>query len=357
VTSKGEALFVTSSATRRGAEVEALELARALRELDERPVDIAALAPSDGETSLDVDVLGSASLTASTLLALRRRASGVGVVVAFGSRTLPACALALLGSGVPFVYRSIGNPGDWVRGRVHRARTATLMRRATRVVALWQGAADALRGLYGLDAEDIAVIPNARDACRFVPPTPAQRARARRDLGIEDRTPLVASIGALVPEKAVELAIGAVGRLQSVRLVVAGSGSGRASLEGLAAGIPGSRISFVGPVDDVVPILHAADAVVIASQTEGIPGVAIEALLCGVPVVATDVGGLREVIADGRNGCIVPSGDVDAITTALQAVVQTEFPRGDALHHAAEARFSLATVAQQWAALLDEVAA
>ena len=107
--------MVISSTARRGAELEGVALAEQLRAAG-RPADVVALAAGG---ALEVPVLGRRPLGISTLRALRRRARHRRVVIAYGSSTLPACATALAGTGVPFVYRSIGDPAAWVRGRVH----------------------------------------------------------------------------------------------------------------------------------------------------------------------------------------------------------------------------------------------
>ena len=86
------------------------------------------------------------------------------------------------------------------------------------------------------------------------------------------------------------MAIAAIARLPDHLLVVAGDGPLRHEAERLAAAEAPGRVMFLGEVGDVIPVLHAVDAVVITSEAEGMPGVAIEAALCGLPVVATDVG-------------------------------------------------------------------
>ena len=103
------ALFVVSSTNRRGAEIQAMTIATGLAT---RGFDIrtAALTAGTHGDQLDVPTLGPTARSLPTLRALRRGAHDVDVVVAYGSSTLPACALALFGTGVPFVYRNIGDP-------------------------------------------------------------------------------------------------------------------------------------------------------------------------------------------------------------------------------------------------------
>ena len=100
--------------------------------------------------------------------------------------------------------------------------------------------------------------------------------------------PPIAFIGTLSGEKRIDLAIAAIAKLPDHVLVVAGDGPLRHEAERQAAAEAPGRVMFLGEVRDVIPILHAVDAVVITSEAEGMPGVAIEAALCGLPVVATD---------------------------------------------------------------------
>jgi glycosyltransferase involved in cell wall biosynthesis len=286
----GRVLLVTASARRRGAEIQATQLAPRLQALGWR-VDVAALHAGTDGSMLDVAILGSRRLGPATLLALRRRARLADIVIAYGSATLPACAIALVGTGIPFLYRSISDPGHWLRGPLHRQLTRLQYKRAAGVVVLWPGAAESLVRLLGVDRDRITVIPNARDADEFHPPTPNERAAARKKCGLGDE-PVVAFIGAASPEKRLDLAIDTVAQLPGHTLLVAGDGQGLARARDQAHDLLGERVVFVGEVDDVRSVLHAADVVLITSDVEGMPGVAIEAGLCGVPVVATSVGAI-----------------------------------------------------------------
>jgi glycosyltransferase involved in cell wall biosynthesis len=251
--------------------------------------DVAALAPGSGST-LDVPVLGTTPLAPATLRALRRRARAVDVVVAYGSSTLPACALGLVGTRTPFVYRSIGDPRAWVRGGLHRRRTAWMMRRAARIVALWPGGRDAIVELYGVGPERIDVIPNARGAAEFRPATPEARASARERFGVAEDATVVAFIGSLTEEKRPYLAVDAVGHLSDATLLLVGDGPLRPSVEQRGAKIAGDRVKMLGALNPLTDVYAAADVVLSTSSTEGMSGVLIEAGLSGVPVCATAVG-------------------------------------------------------------------
>jgi glycosyltransferase involved in cell wall biosynthesis len=294
-------LIVLTSNARRGAEIEGSRLASELQGLG-ADAQALCLAPATGASVLDLPVLGSKPLAVSTLRALRSRARQCDVVIAFGSSALPACALALTGTGVPFVYRSIGDPGAWVRGQLHRWRTRVLMRRAAHVVALWPGAATSLRALYGVDPGRLSVIPNARSSDEFRPPTAPERAEARAQLGLPAGALVVGCVGSISSEKRLDLAVDAIARLDGVHLLVVGDGPERAEIEDRASAALRGRVSFTGVLDDVTPAYRAIDALLLTSRTEGMPGVVIEAAMSGVPVVASDVGAVRSMFDTGIDG-------------------------------------------------------
>ena len=341
----GSQLHVVVSTQRRGAEVFADDLVTELRRRDV-PADLVALA-----------ALGRRPLDRSTLLALRRAGAASSVVVAHGSRTLPACTLALAGTGTPFVYRSIGDPRAWSDHGVRRARTALMLRRARIVVALWAGAAETMITRHGVPAERVRVVPNGVAAHRCpVPDDDARRsARARLDLPID--APVVAFVGSLTTEKRVEHAIDAVARDDELHLLVVGDGPRRGELAAHAARVAPRRVHFAGVQPDIAPILAAADAVVLTSRTEGMPGVLIEAGLAARPTVAYDVGGVAEVVVDGETGLLVPAGDVTALTGALRTVVDDPGSLGAMARRRCLERFEIGVVGGQWAMILDEMAA
>ena len=348
-------LFVLTSTNRRGAEIEGLGVADGLRE---RGLDVhaAALAVGAHKGQLPVRVLGPSARSLQTLRALRREARSVDVVVAYGSSTLPACAIALIGTRVPFVYRSIGDPGQWVRGGLHRARTASLMRRAVHVAALWPGAADSIRRLYRLPADRVSVVTNARDSYALRPATADERAAARTQFGIDGDAPCVAIIGALSEEKQLDVALQAIAHMPGLQVLIAGEGPRRHALESLAETILAGRYRFLGAVNDIGAVLHAVDAIVLTSRTEGLPGALIEAGLCGIPAVSTDVGGVREIVEDGETGRLVPIGDVAATAAALAAVLERGVEMGTAARLRCAQRFDTERALDQWEALLRGLA-
>jgi glycosyltransferase involved in cell wall biosynthesis len=357
----GRALQLVVSDQRRGAETFAVDLSA---ELGRQGVDapVVALTGSLQPDSLPVRSIGARALAPSTLRSLRRavqRDGQVGAVVAHGSRTLPASAIALAGTGIPFAYRSIGDPRAWSASGGRRLRTTLLLRRAALVTALWPGAADALMARHGVPAARVRVVPNGVPAARCPVPTAEDRAAARARFGVPDGAAVVGFVGALTAEKCVGAAIAAVGRLPGVHLVVAGDGPERGALAARATAEAPGRVAFVGVVPGARPVLAASDVLVLPSRTEGMPGVLIEAGLSGVPVVASTVGGVPEVVADGETGVLVPPGDADALAAALRRVLDdggaVDGPMGRAGRERCLARFEIGVVAARWADILSEL--
>ena len=351
---------VLTSDLRRGAETFAVDLAA---ELDRRGWDapVLALAPSGRPDALPVPALGppaGSALRVRTLRALRARAAAAGTVaVAHGSRTLPACALGLAGTGVPFVYRGIGDPRVWSGRGLRRWRTSLLLRRPALVTALWPGAADALLAQHGVPRSRVRIAPNAVPAARCPVPTAADRAAARARFGLPEDAPVAGYVGSLTAEKQVGVAVAATGRLDGTWLLVAGDGPDRDALAAQAGTDAPGRVVFAGVTAGPGPVLAAADAVVLPSRTEGMPGVLIEAGLAGRPAVASAVGGVGEVVADGETGVLVPPGDVTALAAGLARALG---PDGQALGRAARdrclARFEIGAAGALWAEILAEVA-
>jgi glycosyltransferase involved in cell wall biosynthesis len=349
-------LHLVSSTDRRGAETAALSIAHALAERYGHRSEVVALAPG-GSGGLGLPTLGPSRFAPSGLWSLRRRAQAVEVVVAHGSSTLPAAALALAEGGAPWVYRSIGDPLAWVNTPARRARVRLALARAASVVALWPAAAVHWHEALGVPAARVAVISNACPAGHFATASAAQRAEARAALGLAEDLPVALCLGALSPEKRVDLAIAAVARMDDVVLVVAGDGPRRAALEAEARRSAPGRVRFLGELADPRVALAAAEVLVVPSDTEGQPAVAIEAGLSGLPVVATRVGGLAEIVDDGRSGFLVPPGDVAALAGAVRAALADGPAMGEAGRRACRTRFDLDVVAAEWDRLLRSAAA
>ena len=350
----GPVLQVITSTNRRGAEIFATDLGDALQ-VRGREISTVALAPRTSEDPLPVPTLGRRSLGASTLRALRRRIKATPFVVSHGSRALPACAVASYGTGRQFVYRTIHDGVSFAHAPTRRARVALYLRRASAVVALWPGTADLFMRRYGVPASKIHTIANAAPAARF-PIVDAERRRAARArFGVAPDERVILYLGWLAPEKFPADTIGACAAVGDARLVVAGEGPDRALLEQAARDVAPARVRFVGLVRHPEEALAIADVVLLPALAEGMPAVLIEAGLSGLPVVATDVGAVREVVLDGDTGLVVPPGNPVAMTSALRDVLAAPAALGRRAHEHCLAHFEIGVVAAAWDDLLGEL--
>jgi len=360
-TRSARVLQLITSTDRRGAEVFATQLDGALAERG-WPVETVALWPGasgGGSDGLDLPSLGARRRDPRALVALRRRAAEAGVVVGHGSSTLPFATAGLLGTGTPFVYRSIGDPAFWGSSPARRARVGAALRRAAGVVALWPGAAEVIADRYHVPADRLHVIPTGVPTDRFSPTAPDGRiaARVALDVGLEPDRPTVLLLGALSAEKNPLAAVEALATLTDAQLLIAGSGPMADAVAERARTVAPGRVHLLGSVAEPAALLAAADVLVLPSRTEGIPAVAIEAALAGLPVVAARVGGIPEVVVDGETGVLVDSPTPFRIAQALEAALAAGPTLGAAARTRALARFGLDVVADRWDAVLAGILA
>jgi glycosyltransferase involved in cell wall biosynthesis len=176
----------------------------------------------------------------------------------------------------------------------------------------------------GLRRVDITTIRNA-----VTPPILKSRTEARGELGLPHDVPVALCLARMERPKRHDLLLDAWRVLPGEPiLLLAGDGSQRSQLEQRARPIR-DRVRFLGNRSDVPTLLAAADVTVLISDSEGLPLAILESLAAGRPVVASDVGGVREVLQTGGGRC-VPPGDVEAITAALKEMLHDEAARTQA---------------------------
>jgi glycosyltransferase involved in cell wall biosynthesis len=211
----------------------------------------------------------------------------------------------------------------------HAAAARWLRRCADVVVAVSQASAERLDAAGG--PPGTRVVPNA-----VTPPPAVERSAARAALGLADDVPVALCLARVVPQKRHDLLVRAWDAVPAPAvLVCAGDGPLLPGLREAAAARDG-RVLVLGERSDVPLLLAAADALVLASDWEGLPMAVLEAMSVGLPLVATDVDGLREAVGDDA-GVLVPPGDPAALGAALAALL-SDAPRRRRAGAAARAR-------------------
>ncbi len=194
------------------------------------------------------------------------------------------------------------------------------------VAAISEGVARALVRA-GVARNRIVIIPSGVDCRRFAPPAAAVRQQARAALGLLPGDIAIGTTGALVARKghtvlleAMALAGRAPAQAASGRLhcFIAGAGPLRDQLAQRILELDlAAQVTLLGPLEDPLPLLNALDIFVMPSLSEGMGVAALEAAATGLPVVASAVGGLPEVVDDGRTGVLVTPEQPEELATAL----------------------------------------
>lgn len=182
----------------------------------------------------------------------------------------------------------------------------------------------------GVARERIAIIPSGVDCARFRPPTVSERERARGELGLTETEVAVGTAGMLEPRKGHRYLIEAMAMLHGdaemtgarkvtgARCFIAGGGKLAAELaEQVRQHRLGDSIRMMGMVEDSRALLWALDIFAMPSLQEGLGVAALEAMACGLPVVASAVGGLAEAVEDERTGIKVAAGDARGLADAI----------------------------------------
>lgn len=239
----------------------------------------------------------------------------------------------------PILFTEHGRHFPDVTGRKRRIVNRLLLERRDRVVAVGGAVREALIRNEGIPADRIEVVHNGIDLARFSSAA-VDRQATRLELGI-GRDDLVAILVArLDPLKDHATAIRAfarvVGRRPDAHLLLVGDGPERDAIRAriAEAGLE-QCVRMLGQRDDVPRLLGASDLALLTSRSEGIPLTLLEAMAAGLPIVATDVGGVGEVVEPGVTGFLVPAGDDGAIADRMLAVSQ---PGGDSGVSAARSR-------------------
>ncbi|HEY8039514.1 MAG TPA: glycosyltransferase family 4 protein [Polyangiaceae bacterium] len=220
------------------------------------------------------------------------------------------------------------------------------LRRADACVAISEHVRAVAEARAPWAAGKMRVVPNGVDTERFAPRP-----------GSREETFTFALVGRLERRKGVDVALDALAQVPGARLDIAGEGEERRALEARARTL-GSRVRFHGRVADTRPLLARADAALCSSRAEGLGIALLEAMAMARPVVGFAVGGVPEVVEDGRTGLLAPAGDVAALATRMrEAVASRDRMRelGEAARSRVMERFSVGAMCRGYAAVYAEL--
>jgi glycosyltransferase involved in cell wall biosynthesis len=321
-------LHVDSERTWRGGERQVLELMRRQRTRGDEPHLAAprgsvllSRASSEGFPGHAVPMRGAWDIGSAFALAGLHRRLRPDVVHWHAARAHALGAIASLIAPGParVLSRRVDFP---VRGSVGSRLLYGLRRDAT--IAISEGVRDALV-LSGLDPASLAVVRSGIDLTPF--DVPFDRSVIRSRLGIHEGDFLVLQVAALAPHKSQKDLLDAarivLAERPEARIWVAGEGILRDELERQHGALDlGDRVRLLGFRDDVPDLLRSADLFCVSSYLEGMGTATLDAMAVGLPVVATRVGGIPEIVEDGETGLLVPPRDPEALAGAILAMAR-----------------------------------
>ena len=288
---------------------------------------------------------------------LRARHIDAVVVVGAGDKMFWG-RLAAFAAGVPVVACALHSTG-WPDTIGHLNRFLTPLTDA--FIGVAQAHGDHLIHTEGFSKDKVVVIPNGVDTDRFSPSI--AESEVRRELGLAPTTPVAGIIAALRPEKNhalfLRIAERVVAEIPEAAFLIVGDGPCRDELVRLQHQLGLSdHVRFLGTRHDIPQVLSAMDVFVLTSHNEANPVCVLEALSCGVPVVAADVGSLRETVEHGASGWLVPPSEltnfvrrvVDLLSDPLEARGMGQTGR-----EIVQERWSLASMVSGYESLLTRL--
>lgn len=236
-------------------------------------------------------------------------------------------------AGVPLIVHSVhgwsfrSHMPPWLHGCAVLAEQ-TMARICDRIIVVSDR--DRIEGLaYGVGrTSQYVLVRSGIDVERYAA-AKQLRPATRAGLHIPDHVPVIGSVMRLArpkdPETFLRAAASVRTRYPEARFVIVGDGPRRSAVESLAEALGlADSVIFTGVRRDVPELLGALDIFVLASWSEGLPRVVTEAMASSVPVVASDVGGISEVVESGETGLLVPPGDVEELAGALLRLLSNE---------------------------------
>lgn len=248
------------------------------------------------------------------------RAHDINILQSHGYKSHVLCWLLRRKTGLPWLAFVHGWTRENMRIRLYTALEHCLLLRADEVVAV----SESLRS---------RLLPPVRKRCRVIAnalapeemATECTRSAMRKELGYSEEDLVIGIVGRLSPEKGHKLFLHALAEARRknpcLRALIVGDGQEKAALTEEAKQFEVEDVClFTGHVGKPAPYYLAMDIQVMPSFTEGMPNAALEGMSVGLPLVATRVGGIPEVLVDGETGILIPPGDKKAFVDAILAL-------------------------------------
>jgi glycosyltransferase involved in cell wall biosynthesis len=265
--------------------------------------------------------------------------------------------LAAFSSGVPVIIASVHDNYRTDKRPNRRIMNRILSKITDKIVAVSEDVKEDIIRYDRIDPSKLQVIPNGIDVERFNPEK--NTSNIRKEFPLEEDDIVIGFIGRIVPAKGLEYLLNALPYLKeefkSIKLLIIGEGSLVEKLKEKAKkNNIFDNILFTGVRRDIPEILASIDIFVMPSTAEGLPNSLLEAMAMGKPVVATEVGGIPELIKNGRSGLLVPPKNPEALATAIRDLIsndQLAAKMGQAARNFVMNNHSIVKIAQKWQTL------
>lgn len=244
---------------------------------------------------------------------------------------------AALGTGIPVLSSLVNTPyapsryrdpslRRWKLELLRRLDAWTSRHATTHFHAVSHAVADAAVEALGIRPERITLVERGRDTRRLGEPSPQRRRHQRERLGLTASDELVVQVGRQEFQKGQEILLRAAALLKHrphLKVWIAGrSGHATAGLQRLEKDLQlADRIRFLGHFADVPDLLAAADVFAFPSRFEGMPGAVLEAMALGLPIAASDIPPVREIVEPGGNALLTPPEDPSRLAASLETLL------------------------------------
>ncbi len=217
--------------------------------------------------------------------------------------------------------------------KIYKSIERRLASKSSGIIAISEIQKKELSQLHNICEESkIKVIPLGFDLSRFNAAKNEFRESTREEFGISGNEVAVAIVGRLVPVKNHLLFINALGNLIKdltvpLKVFIVGDGSERSNIEEAVQSLPKSpllKIELTSWIQDIAKFNAGMDLICLTSNNEGTPVSLIEAQAANIPVITTDVGGVRDIVLDGETGFIVPKNDVESLSDKMRLLIEDE---------------------------------